>query len=478
MSDTSFTNDDTGANVRAQTQVDSETAANLIRDKVARIYAGEPSAAEEIVEAEAAVVRSKHQQFMHELNNSGKDLATIQTEWHNYYTGLPSDQKHQVWQEFYASGSITSQPVQQAIYPVVQPQVMADAATAANPATHNILPPVQPGTGQMYTGTADFDPQLLAEHKNLSAWAKRQKAARTTPKKRVTRDTRSAREVQSAIRDTVTAGGKLKLKHHLQSLAFGLGMGTLVVLIFLFSFFNEVVIAPFIQPSRVAAATPIIVDSSTVAPSANPEVIIPKINVQIPVKYGANSINEEDIQTDLEDGVVHYPTTVNPGQQGNAAYFGHSSNNIFNKGKYKFAFVLLHTLVPGDTFYLTHNKIVYVYKVIDRKVVDPSEIGVLGPVAGQPATATLITCDPPGTSLKRLVVVGQQISPDPSGNAAAPVATPASAVKNTATTLPGNGPTLLSRVLSQSFGKTILIVFLILAVAFVIRWTSKVNRNG
>ena len=61
---------------------------------------------------------------------------------------------------------------------------------------------------------------------------------------------RSTKEVQAAIRDKVTAGGKLKAKHHLQSLLFGLGMGLIVVIIFLFGFFNEVFIAPFIQPSR------------------------------------------------------------------------------------------------------------------------------------------------------------------------------------------------------------------------------------
>jgi len=186
-----------------------------------------------------------------------------------------------------------------------------------------------------------------------------------------------------------------------------------VLVIFLFSFFNEVIIAPFIQPSRVAAATPIIVDANTVAPSANPEVIIPKINVEIPVSYSQTSTNESAIETALEDGIVHYPTTVKPGELGNAAFFGHSSNNIFNKGKYKFAFVLLHTLVPGDTFYLTANSKVYVYKVITKTIVPPTEVGVLGPVPGQTATATLITCDPPGTSANRLIVVGQQISPGP-----------------------------------------------------------------
>jgi len=162
------------------------------------------------------------------------------------------------------------------------------------------------------------------------------------------------------------------------------------------------------------------------------------------VIYGVGSNAESTIQKNLENGVVHYPSTEVPGQQGNVAIFGHSSNNIFNKGKYKFAFVLLHELKAGDTFYLTYNKQVFAYKVIVRKIVDPSEVGVLDNVPGQAATATLITCDPPGTTLHRLVVIGEQISPDPLTNSAGndeAGTTPGA----TTTRLAGNGPTLWSR---------------------------------
>jgi sortase (surface protein transpeptidase) len=98
------------------------------------------------------------------------------------------------------------------------------------------------------------------------------------------------------------------------------------------------------------------------------------------------------------------------------AFFGHSSNNIFNKGKYKFAFVLLSQLQPGDMFYLTYNKNVYAYKVYDKKIVNPEEVWILNAVKGKTATATLITCDPPGTTLHRLAVWGEQVSPDPASN--------------------------------------------------------------
>jgi sortase A len=156
-----------------------------------------------------------------------------------------------------------------------------------------------------------------------------------------------------------------------------------------------------------------------------------------------------------------------PGKNGNTAYFGHSSNNIFNQGKYKFAFVLLHTLVNGDTFYLTNNNKIYVYKVISHTIVKPNDVGVLGPVSGQTATATLITCDPPGTSINRLVVVGQQISPDPTGNTQAePVSTTTTTLP---TQLPGNGKTLLGHFISTAAGKLLVAAVAIASVAVMVR---------
>jgi LPXTG-site transpeptidase (sortase) family protein len=414
---------------------DPQTAADLVRQKVARIYSDEPNASAEMTESQALQHRSKHQQFMYELSTSGKDLATVQTEWHLYYQSLPDAEKHQVWQEFYASQSLLN----------------------AHPAAER----------------TPKDIHALAENKQQASQTPHAKKRAHKPK--VT-DIRSVKDVQEVVRDKVTAGGKLETKHHLQSLLFGLAMGVVVLIIFLFGFFNEVIIAPFIQPSRTAAATPLIVSSSSIAPTSNPEVIIPKINVEIPVDYSQNTTDENQIENALESGVVHYPTTVRPGETGNAAFFGHSSNNIFNKGKYKFAFVLLHTLVPGDTFYLTYQGKVYVYKVISRTIVDPSEVGVLGPVPGQTATATLITCDPPGTSLKRLIVVGQQISPDPNGNSKA--TQPKLANSQAASSLPGNGPTLLGRLARTTIGKLLGVVILLAAFITVVRWVNKPVRQA
>jgi sortase A len=385
-------------------------AVELIRRKLDQLYLDEPDAKE--VTHEPANQRSKHQQFMYELSTSGKPLAQIQTEWHNYYLGLPDHDKHEVWQEFYTTNA--RQP--SAYNTFVEQQKAAQAPAAATP------PPDMPVQEQLGPVVADHTP--------------------VEPKP----ERRSVTDIKKQLLTKVggRSNAQLKAKHHLQSLAFGLSTGALVLIVFLFGFFNEVVVAPFIQPSRHASATPIIVSNDGVAASNTPEVIIPKINVEIPIDYSEASIDDAAVEKSLDSGVLHYPTTAVPGQQGNAAFFGHSSNNIFNKGKYKFAFVLLHELVPGDIFYLTYNQKVYSYKVYDKKIVDPGEVSVLNNVPGKAATATLITCDPPGTSLHRLVVWGEQVSPDPSANSAAPTVN--AATSSAPTQLPSNGPTLWSKI--------------------------------
>lgn len=378
---------------------DANPAAEVIRQKISQLYASEPAAKEEQKEVEHIRNRSRHQQYMYELSHSGKSLAQIQTEWHNYYLGLSDQDKHTVWQEFYAAHSQVNQ--------------------------QNIT--VNPPSPVVTTA----------------------KEVKRKPKSRPKQpDKRSVADIKQQLLTSVQGRVGSQKKPHLQSLLFGLGMGSLVLLIMLFGFFNERFIAPFITPSRAVSSTPLIIDPSTTAVGLEPKIVIPKINVEIPVVYDEPSIAEQAVQNALERGVVHYATTPNPGELGNGVIFGHSANNILNKGKYKFAFVLLRKLELGDTFYLQKDGKRYVYRVFEKKIVPPSEVSVLNNTS-KPASFTLITCDPPGTSLNRLVVVGDQISPDPSTNVASSVNQETSAQP---AELPSNSPTLWDR-LSNSLSR-------------------------
>jgi sortase A len=390
--------DDTNKPINIALTKGGKLAADMIRKKIDALYANEPDAKEEQREAEVVYPRSKHQEFMHQLSTSGKPLAEVQTAWHNYYVNLPDDEKHQVWQEFYSAHgqSVQAAPQHQS----------APTASAPQPA-----------------------------HTPSSHPAKRQPA-----RKKVV-DPRTISDVKQQILRNVNARGKLSTKHHVQSVVFGVGIGSMALLIMLFGLFNERIIAPFITPSKNVSNTPIIVDPNSVVADATPKVIIPKINVEIPVVYDEPSIEEHAIQNALERGVVHYATTASPGEMGNPVIFGHSSNNILNKGKYKFAFVLLHRLEIGDTFMLTKNGKRYVYRVTERKVVKPTDVSVLTAATTQPM-ATLITCDPPGTSLNRLVVSGVQVSPEPGTN----VASTAAKTNEQPKIVPSNAPSLWSRL--------------------------------
>lgn len=374
----------------------SNPIADLMRQKVAAAYGHEPSATTEVQDLAKLATqapRSKHQKFIEELTSSSMPMAEIQAAWHDYYANLADHEKHQVWQEFYSMHSGTPAATKTAL-PVAQPHSpRADAKSRFGKSKRHIEP--------IARTLADLRQQLAG------SLAVRHKARRAKP---------------------------------VHSLLFGLGIGSIVLLIFLFGFFNERLIAPFIQPSRNIANTPLISDDT--AFNTEPQIMIPKINVQIPVVYGIQTVEETTVNQGLENGVVHYADTALPGQNGNVVIIGHSSNNIFNKGKYKFAFVLLSRLDNGDTFYLQKDGKRYTYQVYQKKVIKPSDVSVLG-AADKPATATLITCDPPGTSANRLVVLGQQISPDPGSNE--PQVTQ-NILATQAASVPGDAPTLWSRL--------------------------------
>ncbi|OGL35702.1 hypothetical protein A3F65_01280 [Candidatus Saccharibacteria bacterium RIFCSPHIGHO2_12_FULL_47_16b] len=262
-------------------------------------------------------------------------------------------------------------------------------------------------------------------------------AAAGSKSQRLPRSGYRPKSIGSTVRHQLQAASR-RPKQKLHSLLVGLGAGVIAVLIVSFGLFNERFIAPFIQPSRAISTTQLISNSQAV--SSEPKIIIPKINLEAPAIYNVTTVDENAVLKALEDGVVNLGDSARPGQNGNVVIVGHSSNNIFNKGKYKFVFVLLSRMEPGDTFYLQKDGQRYTYQVYEKKIVKPDDISVLGP-RDRPATASLITCDPPGTSLNRLVVVGEQIDPDPSSNAAAPAGNLAAEAK----TIPSNAPSLWSR---------------------------------
>ncbi len=389
---------------------DDNLAANAIRHKLDALYANEPSAKQEVKDVMSAHGHlSKHQRYMRELSNSGRSLAEIQMAWHEYYEQLPDEGKHQVWQEFYKKHEDSRSAK------IVQPE-------ESSPASELEAPQSKPHSARP-ASTTRMSHRTRPRHESVPA--------------------RQAVDMRQELLDRVQKPKRNNVgaKHNVKALAFGLSMGATVVLILMFSFFNERFITPFIRPSY-AISTPIITDPGNNGPvGPEPKIIIPKINLEAPVVYDEPSIEEKKVQTALERGVLHYSTTPNPGELGNGVIFGHSSSNMLNKGKYKFAFLLLKSLDEGDTFIVQKDGKRYVYKVFKKYVTTPKDISVLG-ANDKKATMTLVTCDPPGMSTNRLIVVGEQIFPDPGTNKASTV----KSVKDKPAELPSNSPSLWQRI--------------------------------
>lgn len=107
---------------------------------------------------------------------------------------------------------------------------------------------------------------------------------------------------------------------------------------------------------------------------------------------------------DLDRHLIQYLGTSNPGENGTAVIFGHSTlPSWFDPKNYKTIFATLHKIKVGDEIDTTVNNITYKYKIFAITVTDSSDTNILSQSYDHPYI-TLVTCTPPGTIWKRLVV--------------------------------------------------------------------------
>lgn len=110
---------------------------------------------------------------------------------------------------------------------------------------------------------------------------------------------------------------------------------------------------------------------------------------------------------DLSRHLVHYGGTSLPPENGNAVIFGHSTlPTLFNPQDYKTIFATLYKLGLKDEVIITINDVSYRYIINSITVVDPTETSIFSQDFNYP-TITLVTCTPPGTTWKRLIIRGE-----------------------------------------------------------------------
>lgn len=107
---------------------------------------------------------------------------------------------------------------------------------------------------------------------------------------------------------------------------------------------------------------------------------------------------------DLKKSLIQYPQTALPGQLGNTVIFGHSVlPQFYNPKNYLTIFSTLYKLKQGSILLIDYDNSQYKYVVDEMYEVKPTDLSVLEQRYDQ-KVLTLITCSPPGTYLRRLII--------------------------------------------------------------------------
>jgi len=116
--------------------------------------------------------------------------------------------------------------------------------------------------------------------------------------------------------------------------------------------------------------------------------------------------------TDLDESLIQYPGTAQPGAAGAPVIFGHSVLRQFynpsenNPRRYISIFSTIMTLKPGDEIYVTANGVKYKYLMKEKIEVKPEDVHILTQNYDA-KQLKLVTCTPEGTYLRRGVITAQ-----------------------------------------------------------------------
>jgi sortase A len=129
----------------------------------------------------------------------------------------------------------------------------------------------------------------------------------------------------------------------------------------------------------------------TPSPQQPTRIVIPSIGVDAVVVRG-------DSWEDLKKGAGHHTGSVNPGERGNMIISAH--NDVFGE-----IFRRLEDLELGDKVTVYTRSQSFEYQVKAKRVVEPSDVTVMGP-ASRPVL-TLITCYPYLIDTHRLIAIAE-----------------------------------------------------------------------
>lgn len=112
---------------------------------------------------------------------------------------------------------------------------------------------------------------------------------------------------------------------------------------------------------------------------------------------------------DFSKSLAQLPGSALPGEKGNLFITGHSAAAfLFSKNQEAY-FAKLSDIKKGDEVLVNAGGANFKYKVVEFKIVSPSDLSVIYPLDNTGRYISLMTCVPPGINTKRLVVIGKMI---------------------------------------------------------------------
>jgi sortase A len=141
-------------------------------------------------------------------------------------------------------------------------------------------------------------------------------------------------------------------------------------------------------------------------------IVIEKVEVNAPVVPNVNAGIYREYMAALNKGAAHARGTAFPGstaaENNNVFIFAHSAADPIFARRYNSVFYLLRKLEVGDRISTFYQGKRFDYLVSKKEVVQASDTQYLTQASKEPIL-TLQTCDPPGSSLRRLIITAKLV---------------------------------------------------------------------
>lgn len=134
--------------------------------------------------------------------------------------------------------------------------------------------------------------------------------------------------------------------------------------------------------------------------------IIPKIGVNAKVIPSVDLASTEEIKQALKAGIAHANGTSLPNEPGKIYLFGHSTDYFWNIPLHNAWLYSLKDINQKDQIIIVFNNRLSFWEVKEKKIVKATDLEYLSPQKDG-RQLILQTCWPPGTTLKRLIIVAE-----------------------------------------------------------------------